>query len=1157
MRPGDTTGILGGKVMGEMRGDLPGSDIPEDGADRLSFRERETAGQLRLLDPHLAGLYERGLALARRIDQPGTAYMVAHVGRELSRGVVRLLLRDEGLEVTAEDLESVSSNERNRPPIAKALGLEPDDPRVDEWFFLVGLFSGNLKWQSGGPKSDTVREAFERFTSLLYGRLAPYYVTEAELDALLEVETPTREHAKQLRDLQLRHGQRNYFFQRLRNPGWVKYLAAEGFFTSPPGRQENVDGSWSPRPWPEGNYVVLAAADEPAAVLEVLNSVPLTNDNPFVWDVVAKAGRQLHPELAACVVPSLTNALKTVPATSARIFSESVVDLLVRLAETEQKEAAFDLAAYLLRVARPSETEEIEGLSFSVRTDWVFPRFGWNNYAELLGCLVDALEALDATRTLAFLLSKVRGAQKLTDQLGLNGLWQPIDTDSGARSDRDDVVSMLIDAAVGVGQRLSIQGRDEASRVMELVEHHSDELMTRIGYLVLSEAGRHLPERVNQLLRSNELRDPGFPATEIAMLLRSQFRNAVPEVRQEYAAAVEDGPSREELTTRWRRVYGCNPTEKEIDDRKHHYQRRILTFFRGDIPEELRDLAERLGVLGVTPSRYDQEMAEVGASGAVEAGAWLGDESPIGIEELGGSSVGEIVALLVEWSPGEGIVSSFGLQGTLMTYAKDNPGTALEVLSGAVEQGVDPRAIEGIVDGLGEAIRADSELDWAAALEVVRGILSRVRSLGLGDGISVGHWRRTAGRAARFVEEGCKRNSVGHRWAGEIWGILGEAMTAPAIWEVPHSTDKSLASVVMAKLNDAAGHVANAVISAALWDYRSLLSEEQPASAGAEAAARAAVQEQLVPLLDGRLQNDGPNAAILRAVLGDYLPHLHLLAPEWIEAHAADLFERGLEDPASWPTWTTYISRGRLYDEVFRATRPWYLRAAEEAVVWREAAGEAGGSREITQSYAEHLIVTVVRGLVSLGDKDALLETAYDRLVPSDWGRAYWMIFRAWSDADDPQPTDAVRRLVRLWEWRVSQLEANLNSAATVAEAKELGWLFHTPYIPDTDIVRLGLRTALLAQGQLKMYSRWNRMLSLAQTDPDETFAIAEAVLLAELQADYPHVPVEDAKRFLAHILKAGNSDTQDRARRLINRLGERGFRQLKDLLDKNGGASA
>ena len=102
----------------------------------------------------------------------------------------------------------------------------------------------------------------------------------------------------------------------------------------------------------------------------------------------------------------------------------------------------------------------------------------------------------------------------------------------------------------------------------------------------------------------------------------------------------------------------------------------------------------------------------------------------------------------------------------------------------------------------------------------------------------------------------------------------------------------------------------------------------------------------------------------------------------------------------------------------------------------------------------------------------------------------------------------------------------------------------------------LGLATAQLAQGQLKMYSRWDRMVSLAQADPDRTFLIAEAVLRAELQADYPHVPVEDVRPFLAHILTAGSLETQARARRLINQLGERGYRQLKDLLDENGEAS-
>ena len=78
--------------------------------------------------------------------------------------------------------------------------------------------------------------AFERFSSLLYGRIAPYFVTESELDSLLEVELPTSEHARQLRDLQLRFGQRIYFFGRLTHPAWVEPLAGKGFFSNPPVR---------------------------------------------------------------------------------------------------------------------------------------------------------------------------------------------------------------------------------------------------------------------------------------------------------------------------------------------------------------------------------------------------------------------------------------------------------------------------------------------------------------------------------------------------------------------------------------------------------------------------------------------------------------------------------------------------------------------------------------------------------------------------------------------------------------------------------------------------------------------------------------------------------------------------------------------------------
>ena len=1123
------------------------SETLEGGGDRLNSRERETAGELKRLDPHLAGLYERGLELVRQIDQPGNASLVAHAGRELSRGVLALLFNEEGLEVAVEDVANAPSNEKHRPRIAEALALEADDPRVDEWFHVHGRLSKACHWPYGGLESAVVREAFERFASLLYGRLAPYYVTESDLDVLLEIKTPTREHAKRLRDLQLRPGQRNYFFRRLTNSAWVRHLATEHFFQSPPGRRENDDGSWSAKPWPEGDYLVSAAADEPEAVRNVLNSIPLTNDNPVVWDLVAKAGLQLPPDMAACIVPSLTNALKIVPGW---FSTESFADLVVALTEAGREEA-FELAEVLLRVVAPGDMKGVDGLRFRLRTVWVFPCLREHNCAELIGRVVAALEALDPKRTLRLLIWRVRRLQGLGDDLDLGVEWRLVDIHPESQPDHDDAVATILREAVGVGQRLAARGRDEASWVMEVVDRYNAEFVTRIGYLVLAEAGQHLQERIDELLGSDEFRKPGFPATEIAALLRSQFQNASPEVRRAYATAVKAGPNREVVAAGLRDFIGRDLTQQEVDHRIHRYQRRILTFFRGDIPNALHDLAESLGVLGTTPSYGDQRMAEVGSY--VESGGWVGDESPISANELAQLSVSEIVALLVEGRQGAGTGSSSGLEGTLTTYANENPATALKVLHDGLGQGVESSLIEATVNGLCDAANADSELDWETALPVVRCILSDVRSLDPSADHHLGQWRRTAGRAVRLLEVGCRRDSVPHEHSSEAWGIITEVMTLAAIWDVPHSDDRSLESVVTATLNDAAGNAANAALSVALWDYRSRLGDEQEASTGVKAAVRAEVQEQLLPVLDCWLQDDGPNAAVPRAVMGDYLPQLQLLAPEWIEVHADALFDRGLADPASRPTWTTYIARRRLYDDVFRALRPWYVTAADNPSTWREAVGGSFTVGEITQHYGEHLILAALRGLVSVGDDDALLEIAYEHMVPSDWRGAYWLIFRTWSDANDPPSAGFIRRLIKLWEWRVSRLSLNLESPATMEEAKELSWLFHTPYVPDADRVRLGLKTAQLAKGQLQMYSRWDDVLSLAQTDPDGTYLIAEEVLLTELRCDHPHVPVEDVRPFLGLVLATGSSNIQARARHLINRLGERGYRQLKTLLDKNG----
>ena len=371
---------------------------PNQESSGLSPREQETLAGLARLDPQLAGLYELGLKLANEIEQPGYAHALAYVGRELSRGVIRRRLQDEGIDEPRQAAVAAGctvDRERNRQRIAAALQLPDDDPRVTQWLGMPALFAAWQKYRYGGPSPDDVREGFEQFSQMLFGLVASYYATEAELDELLEVESPTAEHARHLRDLQLRPAQRRYFFERLKDPKWVALLAQEGFFANPPGREVHEDGSWSRRWWPEGDYLIEVAASAPADVARVLLDVPSTNNNPDVWNSIARAASRLPADVAIDVVATITSALKAVPELT--YWSDNVVRLIEHLAESGSSEA-FGLADHLLFIAGATSIDS-EDTIYPHNTDWIMPRFGGHNRRRLLDRVVTALEGLDPERT--------------------------------------------------------------------------------------------------------------------------------------------------------------------------------------------------------------------------------------------------------------------------------------------------------------------------------------------------------------------------------------------------------------------------------------------------------------------------------------------------------------------------------------------------------------------------------------------------------------------------------------------------------------------------------------------------------------------------------------------------------------------------------------
>lgn len=197
----------------------------------FSSRETQTSDQLRILDPQLAGLYEQGLRMLPQIHEPGLAYFVAHAGREISRGLTQRLLSEEEIYIPPDQIDD---DEKYRSTIVGILQLPTTDRRVDIWLQLHRRFATWSHYSEAGPPPEEVRTAFEQLSSILFGRIGPYFATQAQLDAFLQIGLPSDANVRALQTHLLRAAQRQYFFGRLQNPLWVKPLDDAGVFSNPP-----------------------------------------------------------------------------------------------------------------------------------------------------------------------------------------------------------------------------------------------------------------------------------------------------------------------------------------------------------------------------------------------------------------------------------------------------------------------------------------------------------------------------------------------------------------------------------------------------------------------------------------------------------------------------------------------------------------------------------------------------------------------------------------------------------------------------------------------------------------------------------------------------------------------------------------------------------
>lgn len=1114
----------------------------------------------------VASLFVHGVDLCARTDSPALALLIAHVGREITRGIVDILMGPRVDRVRDEEGETKAAF---KVLLATVLEVQSDDPVVQHWFELHNKFVASVHFRTPLPEAQQVREVFAEYAEFLYGFVGPFYDTQVEIDALADVRFPTKADVSRLTQRLSRRAQRQRFFSRA-SGAWIEPLDHAQFFRTPPERRVEPDGSWRVTPWPEGSFLARVADTHPAEVAAVLRRLPRTILNPAVWNSVANAATILPVEEAATLGALCVQALKTAPPV---IFPHTLVDVVHRLADGGRREAFRIAEALLWSAALPNAPIRHEGedeqayiermhedaRGLLLRDDWLLARIDADEFSRFVSVAIPPLLRLDGARTLQLLVTLVRRIESMLQSLEarLSAPGEEVAPGKSRRWSQDlihnraphpSLLEQLANATTSVALSLASASIDGAASALVILENGNTELFDRVKIVVLAGIGSQVPEALDRAILDSALLSPPYGAAEVAHLLRSQFASASPGARRALADAVIGGPE-PGLVEQRLRFWGLPETDEEKDREIVRWQARRLRWFHEQIPAELADLASRIGISGNVPTYEQQSLDEIGSwSGPAR---WLGERTPIEVEDLAAMSAGEALSFLSTWQPStngmsvEGVPTRVGLERTILTLASLRPAVISAWAKELPLFEIRADYVHAVLSGLQQAIANNRSVDPKTILTFAASAFALGESVSASTESDTGRSLGACIEAAIILEGLALRANLAWDDGSELLTTLGMLSNA-ALRRFDERSEKDnqcWKRDVVSGWTSLAGRLLNAAVGLAA-------SQRHHSSETIETPCSFPPTTSLTLFAERLLKLDGFSGAGVRSALGARIPTLYWLCPSWAETYLVPEIE-GFFDPSSRsPTFPAYLAQSKVFDEAFKWLRPWYLRAVRDDSVIDMKIYE---SVTVGGLLVRHVSSGVVAGLCRPGDSDGLAELAFARATTEDLDRTYWEIFRAWTDAQLTGQRAlqwleaASRRVLELWNWRLSEIDSR-NSKDAAGEANALLWLLAAPHLPVSETVALGIRTiSHLGTTSRNLGSVWQRLRTLADVDPAGAFELTERVVLQMLATGHLYVPADRVTVILSAALQL-DDNWQRRARRLINTLGENGHGEFEPL---------
>lgn len=191
---------------------------------------------------------------------------------------------------------------------------------------------------------------------------------------------PTDEQIQTVLSSSKKEIDRQFFYTKLKNPLWIKPLVDHGVFKSPPELISNLGAPF----WPELNYLKNVYKEVPDEVVEVILSIPKT-DNHQVYDGILEIALGLSGDMSVKLLPKILEYTGIENRFSALRYSE----LLAYWAKENQIHAAIQIAERLLPFEPDPNNKSKKKRRKKNPGDWgtlldPSPRFDKWEYCEIL-----------------------------------------------------------------------------------------------------------------------------------------------------------------------------------------------------------------------------------------------------------------------------------------------------------------------------------------------------------------------------------------------------------------------------------------------------------------------------------------------------------------------------------------------------------------------------------------------------------------------------------------------------------------------------------------------------------------------------------------------------------------------------------------------------